>query len=500
MPTINTFDPMTAASEAIGAWAGQKRQNELQAKAEAYRTSRDQRTDSNADRAFGLQQGEAADRHAQTQQSISSQKQSDAITQEQHAYEQKMEPLKTAAAQIQLKLANGELVTAADRHKLAQAELSDNQFKAYLTRKYGEAAQQVDLQKGVADVASTQAGTTARQFETQRGELTLPGELQGQGLENQGRAITNQYDATRNLYAPQMFQSELGASNAKNMSAGDKTADQDYHAALQSYGRKNSDFQKAVAGGKITKSADGRGYVDKTGNPVAPPVEPMSPSDFQASLADEIDAIGNPAKRTDPSMPPELKTASPAEYTAALIKQTENNPQLSLAQKRQTVLAIKAAQRGMPGGGVAAIPGGTGGALDLRGGQSSGGSQGNSPFRAPLLKAAAQHGVPPQIALRLMGDESGGNAGAVSNAGAVGLLQLEPAAAAEVGVTDRRDPIQNINGGLAYLAKQFKAFGSWPLALAAYNAGPGNVAKYGMRALMLPGADPNYVTKILGGL
>jgi soluble lytic murein transglycosylase-like protein len=67
---------------------------------------------------------------------------------------------------------------------------------------------------------------------------------------------------------------------------------------------------------------------------------------------------------------------------------------------------------------------------------------------------------------------------AVSPEGAVGLGQLMPGTALELGVNPW-DPAQNLWATAKYLREQYDAFGSWPLALAAYNAGPGNVAKYG---------------------
>lgn len=91
--------------------------------------------------------------------------------------------------------------------------------------------------------------------------------------------------------------------------------------------------------------------------------------------------------------------------------------------------------------------------------------------------AATKQGVPVGIFLRLVEQESGWNAQAHSVKGALGLAQLMPDTAKELGV-DPLDPIQNLDGGARYLRMQFEAFGSWPLALAAYNAGPGAVARY----------------------
>ena len=66
----------------------------------------------------------------------------------------------------------------------------------------------------------------------------------------------------------------------------------------------------------------------------------------------------------------------------------------------------------------------------------------------------------------------------VSHRGAIGLAQLMPGTAEELGV-DPWDAYDNLDGGARYLRQQYDRFGTWELALAAYNAGPGAVAKYG---------------------
>lgn len=97
----------------------------------------------------------------------------------------------------------------------------------------------------------------------------------------------------------------------------------------------------------------------------------------------------------------------------------------------------------------------------------------------PHAKAMARkHGIPEDLFLRLVQQESGWNPNARSNKGAHGLAQLMPGTAAKLGV-DSSDPMQNLEGGARYLRMMYNTFGSWPLALAAYNAGPGAVSKYG---------------------
>ena len=98
-------------------------------------------------------------------------------------------------------------------------------------------------------------------------------------------------------------------------------------------------------------------------------------------------------------------------------------------------------------------------------------------LQAYVRLAASRYGVPLDLALAVIAQESGGDQGARSEDGAIGIMQLMPGTAEELGV-DPTDPYQNIAGGLRYLAQQYERFGTWPLALAAYNAGPGAVQRY----------------------
>ncbi|MCI2398353.1 lytic transglycosylase domain-containing protein [Aliiroseovarius subalbicans] len=96
----------------------------------------------------------------------------------------------------------------------------------------------------------------------------------------------------------------------------------------------------------------------------------------------------------------------------------------------------------------------------------------------PVAQAMARkYGIPEDLFLRLVQQESGWNPRAKSHAGALGLAQLMPATARKLGV-DPMDPHQNLEGGARYLRQQYDRFRSWRLALAAYNAGPGAVEKY----------------------
>ncbi len=102
----------------------------------------------------------------------------------------------------------------------------------------------------------------------------------------------------------------------------------------------------------------------------------------------------------------------------------------------------------------------------------------NGPYLAMAQEAAMRHGVPVDLFLKLVQQESGWNARAQSHKGALGLAQLMPATARKLGV-DPLDPAQNLDGGARYLAQQYRDFGSWRLALAAYNAGPEAVRRHG---------------------
>jgi soluble lytic murein transglycosylase-like protein len=126
-----------------------------------------------------------------------------------------------------------------------------------------------------------------------------------------------------------------------------------------------------------------------------------------------------------------------------------------------------------------------------------------APVSIPQLisNAATQYGVPSPIALEVGVQESGLNQAAVSPTGAIGVMQLEPATAAQLGV-DPTNLQQNILGGVKYLSKLFSQFGSWDQALGAYNWGPGSVAaavaKYGSDWLSYaPAETQNYVESIL---
>jgi hypothetical protein len=121
-----------------------------------------------------------------------------------------------------------------------------------------------------------------------------------------------------------------------------------------------------------------------------------------------------------------------------------------------------------------------------------------------IANAAAKYGVPSQVAMEVAVQESGLNPNAVSPVGAQGVMQLMPATAAQFGVTDPLNPQQNVNAGVQYLSQLYSQYGSWDLALAAYNWGPGNlnnaIAQNPSNPISLaPAETQNYVSSVLTG-
>ncbi|MDX9790831.1 MAG: transglycosylase SLT domain-containing protein [Candidatus Kapaibacterium sp.] len=101
-------------------------------------------------------------------------------------------------------------------------------------------------------------------------------------------------------------------------------------------------------------------------------------------------------------------------------------------------------------------------------------------YETIINEASDKYGIPSELIKAVITAESAGRNIAKSKVGAKGLMQLMDATAKELGVTDSFDPLQNINGGTLYLRRMLDKFNNdRNLALAAYNAGPGNVEKYG---------------------
>jgi soluble lytic murein transglycosylase-like protein len=115
-------------------------------------------------------------------------------------------------------------------------------------------------------------------------------------------------------------------------------------------------------------------------------------------------------------------------------------------------------------------------------------------FDSIIKEAGQKYGVEPSLIKAVIQTESSGNPGAVSSAGARGLMQLMPKTAAELGVSDSFDPAQNIMGGTRYLRQLLDRYrGDRKLALAAYNWGMGNVEN---RLQSMPKETRNYIVKV----
>jgi soluble lytic murein transglycosylase-like protein len=122
-------------------------------------------------------------------------------------------------------------------------------------------------------------------------------------------------------------------------------------------------------------------------------------------------------------------------------------------------------------------------------------SGGAGQYQEMARAAARRHGVPEDLFLRLVQTESAWRPAAVSAKGAIGLAQLMPGTAQQLRVNPH-DPQQNLDGGARYLSIQYARYRDWRLALAAYNAGPGAVDRFG-------GIPPyretqDYVRRVLG--
>lgn len=165
----------------------------------------------------------------------------------------------------------------------------------------------------------------------------------------------------------------------------------------------------------------------------------------------------------------------------------------------QSVKEIKVSDFGEPVSGIRRV---LGSSLDTSArtatttATTTGGISSTTPYASVINAAAARTGVPADLIAAVAKQESGFNAGAVSKAGAQGVMQLMPATAKGLGVTNPLDAAQSINGGADYLASLLKRFGGdTTLAVAAYNAGPGAVLKYGG---VPPYAETqNYVRNVL---
>jgi soluble lytic murein transglycosylase-like protein len=168
--------------------------------------------------------------------------------------------------------------------------------------------------------------------------------------------------------------------------------------------------------------------------------------------------------------------------------------QAQTASTGSTDFAARLAAVGTPGAtGATGATTGTA-ATGAAGSANAAGTGANTPYAAEIDAAAKKYNVDPALLRGLIRQESNFNPNAGSPAGARGLTQLMPGTAAALGV-DPSVPAQAIEGGAKYLRQQLDKFGKPELALAAYNAGPGAVSRYGG---VPPYAETqNYVRKVM---
>ncbi len=118
-------------------------------------------------------------------------------------------------------------------------------------------------------------------------------------------------------------------------------------------------------------------------------------------------------------------------------------------------------------------------------------------FEREIESAAHGSGLDPALILSVVMEESGGDPLARSRRGALGLMQLMPGTARDLGVGDRTDAAQSLQGGSRYLADMLRKFaGRLDVALAAYNAGPGTVDRLGGKVPAYP-ETRRYVDRVL---
>ena len=123
-------------------------------------------------------------------------------------------------------------------------------------------------------------------------------------------------------------------------------------------------------------------------------------------------------------------------------------------------------------------------------------SSDSAPFEACIQSACQRYQVPEDLVRAVIRTESNFDPNTVSGAGAKGLMQLMDGTAQSMGGQNSLDPAQNINGGVRFLHQMLQRYGNVRLALAAYNAGPGAVDRYGG---IPPYAETQrYVQRVLG--
>jgi soluble lytic murein transglycosylase-like protein len=211
-------------------------------------------------------------------------------------------------------------------------------------------------------------------------------------------------------------------------------------------------------------------------------------------------AQGSPNKSSatgskPPSQAPDLPKTDANSKNLANNNPTANNTNSTGANANPSPFGVKASETAAPASfNAAGAPGVT---VPNTGSASDRMLNKVKEYDGYIRTAADRYQLPPELIAGVIWQESRGNPRAVSHCGAMGLMQLMPATAAGLGVGNAFDAAQNIDGGAKYLRQMLDKFGGRvDFAVAAYNAGPGNVSKHG-------GIPPfretqDYVPKVLG--
>jgi len=323
------------------------------------------------------------------------------------------------------------------------------------------------------------------------------------------RDIMEDYDNRINIYNTALDKYKTEAGAYQELVDAHNAAVNAYNADLEDWRTKANAYNDAIAAWNAT---DWTTPYDDWADSVASPGEwvgtapvfqggdaPVAPQDPGFS-GEDVDAYVKEAqaravRRGNAGATAQQVISAPGQYYTAGRDTFGSNPEVSLA--------------GMSGFGSTAMGFAEGGVAGLFRNYAQGGAvtpitpEDLEEMRQKVINdygfdpidIAMEEGVDPDLYLRVMWTENRGRQGPVSEAGAIGLMQLMPGTARELGV-DPNNPVENARGGARYLRQQLDAFQSVPLALAAYNAGPGNVNKYG-------GVPPfeetrNYVAQIHG--
>lgn len=184
-------------------------------------------------------------------------------------------------------------------------------------------------------------------------------------------------------------------------------------------------------------------------------------------------------------------------FAAALNEATKTVPPPEISSRQEPGIA-PASRFGSTNPLQTPLPGAPGG-LPTGAAKTASAANTDVQLQELIQSHASRNGLDPALVRQIIQVESGFDPQAVSNKGALGLMQLMPETAQDLGVTDPFDPAQNIGGGTKYLAQLLQSHnGDLTKALASYNAGPGVVRQYG-------GVPPypetkNFVKRVLQGL